>query len=131
MDISQKRLRVLVVDDETDTAGSFRLILDVWGYDVRVAAIGPDAIFLASDYHPAIVFLDLGIPGLNGCEVARALAGLPHRPFIVVVSDFGTQEDRNRSADAGANLHLLKPPDLDVVKKLLEIMSRVTATIGN
>jgi CheY-like chemotaxis protein len=120
METNSKPLRVLVVDDDTDTAESFRFLLDTWGYNVQIATTGPDAISIASDYRPAVVFLDIQIPRLNGYAVARALAGLTHRPCIVVVSGYGTEEDRKRSADAGANLHLLKPANLDEIKKLLE-----------
>jgi DNA-binding response OmpR family regulator len=114
------RIRVLVVDDDGDTAESFRFLLDTWGYDARVAATGPDALSIALDYRPAVVFLDIMIPGISGYEVARALAGLTHRPFIAVISGFGRAEDRKRSADAGADVHLLKPADPIEIKKLLE-----------
>ena len=123
METNGKPLRVLVVDDDLDTRESLRVILGFWGYDVRLAATGPDAIAIASDYRPAVVFLDLGIPGLNGYEVARALAGLTDRPFIAVVSGFGTEEDRKQSAVVGADIHLLKPADLGEIKKLLENLS--------
>jgi DNA-binding response OmpR family regulator len=123
------RMRVLVVDDDGDTAESFRILLVAWGYDVRVAATGPDALSIASDYRPAAVFLDIQMPGLSGYEVARAFAALTHRPFIAVVSGFGAEEDRKRSADAGADVHLVKPADLDEIKKLLAVLYRVTTTI--
>jgi CheY-like chemotaxis protein len=112
--------RVLVVDDHGDTAESFRVILNLWGYDVRIAASGPDALSMTTDYRPSIVFLDLGLPGLNGYDVARALNQLPHRPFIAVVSGYGTQEDRRRSAEAGADIHFVKPADLMEVRQILE-----------
>jgi DNA-binding response OmpR family regulator len=120
METNGKPLRVLVVDDDVDTRETLCVILGFWGYDVRLAATGPEALSIASDYRPAVVFLDLGIPGLNGYEVARALAGLTDRPFIAVVSGYGTEEDRKRSAVAGADIHLLKPANLDQIKKLLE-----------
>jgi CheY-like chemotaxis protein len=119
MELNGKPFRVLVVDDDRDTAESFRALLDFWGYDARIAATGSDAISIASDYRPAVVFLDIQMPGLNGYKVARALADLPHRPFIAVVSGYGTEEDRKRSADAGADLHLLKPAKLEEIQLLL------------
>src|SRR6266852_2591296 len=109
METNGQPLRVLVVDDDLDTRESLRVILGIWGYDVRLAATGPDAISIAADYRPAVVFLDLGIPGLNGYEVARALTGLTDRPFIAVISGYGAEEDRKRSAVVGADIHLLKP----------------------
>ena len=88
-----------------------------------VATNGADALSAASDYRPTVVFLDLGIPGLNGYEVARRLNGSPHRPFIAVITGFGTEEGRRKSADAGADVHLLKPADLLEIKRLLETVS--------
>jgi DNA-binding response OmpR family regulator len=125
MVVNGKPLRVLIVDDDVDTRESLRVLLGFWGYDVRLAATGPDAISIALDYRPAVVFLDLGMPGLSGYEVARALAGLTDRPFIAVVSGYGTEEDRKRSAVVGANVHLVKPADLGEIKKLLEDLSGV------
>jgi DNA-binding response OmpR family regulator len=98
-------------------------LLQLWGYDVRIATNGADALSAASDYRPTVVFLDLGIPGLNGYDVARTLNGSPHRPFIAVITGFGTEEDRRKSADAGADVHLLKPADLEEIKRLLETVS--------
>ena len=124
MESTRKHLRVLIIDDDDGTRESFRAILDYWGYDVWLAATGPEAISIASDYHPSVVFLDLGIRGSNVYEVIRSLNRLPLKPFITVVSGFGADEDRKRSADAGADLHLVKPADLDGIKKLLESLSR-------
>jgi CheY-like chemotaxis protein len=116
---------VLVVDNDDYTRQSFRAILDYWGYDVWPATTGPEAISIASIYHPTIVFLDLGIPGSNVYEVIRSLNQLPLKPFVAVLSGFGADEDHKRSADAGADVHLVKPARLDEIKKLLETLSRV------
>ena len=112
--------RVLVVDDHGDTAESFRVILNLWvmTFGLRRAARTP--VSITTDYRPSIVFLDLGLPGLNGYDVACALNQLPHRPFIAVVSGYGTQEDRRRSAEAGADIHFAKPADfmgIDIYSK--------------
>jgi CheY-like chemotaxis protein len=88
MESPRKHLRVLVVDDDY-TRESFRAILDYWGYVVGHAATGPDAIFIASDCRPAVVFLDVRIRGSNVYEVIRSLNHLPLKPFIAVVSANG------------------------------------------
>jgi two-component system, sensor histidine kinase len=124
MDGLQKYLRVLVVDDDDATRESFRAVLEYWGYDVWLAATGSEAICIASDYHPSVVFLDLGIRGSNVYDVIRSLNQLPLKPFIAVVSGFGADEDRKRSADAGADLHLVKPANLIDIRELLERLSR-------
>jgi DNA-binding response OmpR family regulator len=120
--------RILVVDDDWDTAESFRLVLDIWGFSVRTARNGRDALAVAGEFCPAVVFLDIGIPDLNGYEVARLLKRMPERPFIVIVSGFGTEKDRRQAFEAGADLHLLKPADLDEIKELLDALPRPVAS---
>jgi DNA-binding response OmpR family regulator len=115
--------RVLVVDDDADTAYSLRAVLSLWGYDVRTAATGPDALSAALEYQPEAVLLDLAIPGLDGYDVARTLSHSPHPPFIAVISGYGTKRDRIKSAEAGADVHLVKPADPLEIKAILETRS--------
>ena len=113
--------RVLVVDDNVDSARGTSLILKRHGYEVRMAYDGPAAVAAAQEYGPEFVLLDIGLPGMDGYEVARHLrqdanlAGL----MLIAVSGYGQESDRRRSMEAGFDQHLVKPVDPEV---LLELM---------
>ena len=113
--------RVLVVDDNVDSARGTALILSRNGHDVRVAYDGPGAVAAAQEYLPEFVLLDIGLPGMDGYEVARHLrqdanlAGLT----LVAVSGYGQESDRRRSQEAGFDQHLVKPVDPGVLLTLL------------
>jgi CheY-like chemotaxis protein len=113
---------VLVVDDNLDAREALRFLLEDEGHDVATAADGPQALEQARSFVPEIVLLDIGLPGMDGYEVARRLRLLPvcANAVIVAVSGYGQAEDRARSSAAGFDDHLLKPvaPDL-----LLQIVS--------
>jgi len=117
--------RVLVVEDNADARDAMRFLLEEDGHDVRTAGDGPGAIEEARDFQPEVVLLDIGLPGMDGYEVGRALRGIPgcERASIVAVSGYGQAEDRARSRAAGFDQHLLKPvaPDrlLDLVRRLV------------
>jgi CheY-like chemotaxis protein len=117
---------ILVVDDSPDTARSTAELLTLMGYTVRVAFSGHAALRLAAAESPDVVLLDLRMPGMDGCEVARRLtadgAGKP--PVIVAVTGCGTEEDRVRTAAAGFDLHLVKPVDPGVLVGLLRRLRR-------
>ena len=115
------RLRVMLVDDNADAAESLRMLLDVHGHDVRTAATGHDALDLAHEFVPHVAFVDIGLPGLDGYEVARRLRARPDGvpALLVAVSGYGRDEDKRRARDAGFDHHLTKPVDLDVVHDLL------------
>lgn len=105
--------RILVVDDNADAADSLRVLLGILGHDVRTAHSAVAALQLARDFEPELVFLDIGLPEMNGYEVARRLrqeAGSA-RARIVALSGYGAQRDRLRSREAGFDLHLVKPVD--------------------
>jgi two-component system CheB/CheR fusion protein len=114
--------RVLVVDDNLDAREALRFLLEDEGHDVATAADGPQALEQARSFVPEIVLLDIGLPGMDGYEVARRLRSVPGcaDAVIVAVSGYGQAEDRARSSAAGFDGHLLKPvaPDL-----LLQIVS--------
>jgi PAS domain S-box-containing protein len=114
-------LRVLVVDDNVDAAVTLAMILDVEGNQTRVAHDGHEAIRLAAEFRPAVVFLDIGMPGMNGYEAAEAIRRLPGlaQPCLVALTGWGAEHDRARSAAAGFDHHLTKPVELSTVQALL------------
>src|SRR5262245_31205665 len=95
-------LRVLVVEDHTDTADSMAQLLGLYGFEVRVARDGPGALAAVQMFQPDAVLLDIGLPGMDGYEVARRLRDLaaPRRPLLVAVSGYGREQDKRRSAEA-------------------------------
>jgi len=119
-------LRVLVVDDNVDAAVTLAMILDVEGYVTRVAHGGQEAVRMTDEFGPAVVFLDIGMPGMNGFETAEAIRRLPGiaQPCLVALTGWGAEHDRARSAAAGFDHHLTKPVELDTVQALLASVSR-------
>jgi two-component system OmpR family response regulator len=107
-------LRVLLVDDCSDMRASISTLLRVWGYEVCTAADGPAGLTAAEDFRPHVVLLDVGLPGMDGFEVARRLRDRPTEPppSIVTLSGYGLEEDFQRSRIAGCDRHLVKPVDL-------------------
>ncbi len=115
--------RVLVVDDNADAREALRLLLEDEGHEVESAGDGPSALESAASSPPEVVLLDIGLPGMDGYEVARMLRSIPgcERALIVAVSGYGQAEDRERSRIAGFDQHLLKPVAPEV---LLAIVRR-------
>jgi CheY-like chemotaxis protein len=112
--------RVLVVEDNPDTVHSFAKLVSQLGHKVEFATNGYAAVDLARSFRPEIVFVDLGLPGLDGHEVARRLrAELGAQVRIIVVTAYGTDEDREASAQAGCEHHLVKPVDPQFIVSLL------------
>lgn len=113
--------RLLVVDDNKDAADTLAMMLRLQGHDVAVAHSGTDALDIVTNYQPKLVFLDIGMPGMDGYEVARRLRQRPETRDLVLaaVSGWGQEDDRRRSAEAGFDHHLLKPPDPKALQNLL------------
>jgi len=113
--------RILVVDDNRDAALSMSMLLKLLGSDVRVAFSGADALTAMSEYKPAIVLLDIGMPGMDGYEVARRIRAAPEfqEVTLIALTGWGQEEDRRRSQSAGFNHHLTKPADINVLETLL------------
>ncbi|WP_322043472.1 ATP-binding protein [Paraburkholderia sp. J67] len=113
--------RVLVVDDNRDAAESLALLLSISGHDVRVAHAGEQALALAAVFRPQTVLLDLGMPGLSGYDVARALRAMPDSAEMVVVAltGWGQDEDRRKTVAAGFDWHITKPADPEQILLLL------------
>jgi PAS domain S-box-containing protein len=112
--------RVLVVDDNIDTANTLNLLLRSLGHETRVANDGPAALAAAEDFHPDVVLLDIGMSGMNGYEVARRLRSRKEgRLKIVAITGWGAEADRARSTDAGFDVHLVKPVDEVELRQIL------------
>ena len=116
------RLRMLVVDDNGDSAESLALLLSLAGHETHVAHSGPEALVRADALRPDAVLLDLGLPGLNGYEVCRRLraAAWAREIPIVAITGWGQADDRQRSREAGFDGHLVKPVVLDELTALLD-----------
>jgi PAS domain S-box-containing protein len=113
--------RVLIVDDNRDSADSLSLLLRHWTHDVRTAYDGPAAIELAKAFRPEFVLLDIGLPGMSGLEVAKAMRQHPdlQDARLIAITGYGREQDRSQSQQAGFNCHLTKPVALDDLKELL------------
>ncbi len=115
--------RVLVVDDNMDAAGALGMLLKSLGHDTRVVYDGAQALQAAQHFRPDVVLLDIGMPGLDGYEVARRLRAIDpeHSMRIIAVTGWGQDTDREKSQEAGFDLHLVKPVDTnDLVLALNE-----------
>jgi PAS domain S-box-containing protein len=115
------RRRVLVVDDNTDAAESLAALLSIGGHETRLAHDGLQAVEEAKTFHPDVVFLDIGMPEIDGHETARRIREQPwgKNMVLVALTGWGQVEDRRRSKEAGFNHHLVKPADPAVVAKLI------------
>lgn len=113
-------VRVLVVDDHPDTVESTALYLGLSGYEAAIAYDGREALARAYDFHPDVVLLDIALPNMDGYAVAKALRGanLPIDPVLVAVTGYSRVVDRQRSAEAGFDLHLTKPVDTIVLESI-------------
>jgi signal transduction histidine kinase len=118
-------LRVMIVDDNRDAADSLSMLLQFEGRHTLCAYSGEQALEDVSAFDPQIVLLDIGLPGLDGYEVARRLKSLAPRVHVIALSGYAQLEDRQRSAAAGFDAHLVKPVDLDALKG---VFARLEAT---
>jgi signal transduction histidine kinase len=119
-------MRALVVDDNQDAATSLGMVLSMLGADVTTAYDGPAAIAAFASTDPSVVLLDIGMPGMDGYEVARTLRlRFPERrPAIVALTGWGQEDDRRRAREAGIDHHLVKPAEIEVLRELLARIAR-------
>jgi PAS domain S-box-containing protein len=120
------KVRALIVDDNTDAAASLGLLLDLGGHTTCIVHNGPDALKVVAEFKPDVVLLDIGMPGMDGYEVARALRSMPDigRPVLVAVTGWGGPEDRLKSKNAGFDEHLTKPVDISMIELLLTTLPK-------
>jgi PAS domain S-box-containing protein len=118
--------RILVVDDNPDATTTMANIFRVLGHQVRTAANGSEAVEQAMTFKPELIFMDIGMPGMNGYEACRTIRErMPgERIVIVALTGWGQEEDRQRSREAGFDHHLVKPIDGQTVAKLLQGLER-------
>jgi PAS domain S-box-containing protein len=123
-------LRILVVDDNQDSADSLGALLSFLGADVRIAYDGHSALEALRTYRPSVLVLDLGMPGLDGYEVAARVRRDPafRDLTLIALTGWGQEQDRRRTREAGFDHHLLKPVDLEVLKTLLASLNRQSGT---
>jgi CheY-like chemotaxis protein len=115
--------RILVIEDNRDSADSLRLLLECYGYEVAVAYTGHDGVQATEQYHPDVVLCDIGLPGLDGYGVARRLRANPAtaKARLLAVTAYAQDEDRCRSHEAGFEHHLVKPVDPDALRRVLNV----------
>lgn len=118
--------RILVVEDNQDTADILRLLLELYGYEVSVAYSGQEGVQAAEKYQPGVVLCDIGLPGLDGYGVARQLWHNPAtaKARLIAVTAYCQDEDRRCSQEAGFEHHLVKPVDPAALLRVLTFPSR-------
>jgi CheY-like chemotaxis protein len=120
MPIARASLRVLVVDDNDDAARSLAWLIGRWGYDARVAADGRSALESVAEYRPDVILCDVAMPGMTGLELARRLRTNCHSEVVLVaITAYGTEQDRDRTREAGFRTHLVKPVEPEQIRWIL------------
>ena len=116
-----KGMRILVVDDNEDGAESLALLLELAGHEVRTASSASSALEIAPAFQPEVLLLDIGLPGMDGYELARRLrqSSLSRDAILIAVTGYGQESDKLRSAQAGFAHHLVKPIDPEALEQLL------------
>jgi CheY-like chemotaxis protein len=123
-------LRVLVVDDNLDAANVLKLLVEEAGHLVRMAHTGPTALAAALDYRPDVMLLDIGLPELDGFEVAKRIRqeSLLHDIVLVAVTGYRPAEDRQRMQKAGFDHYLVKPADFEKLRQILAVVTEKTTS---
>ncbi len=118
---SAPALRVLVVEDNRDAAESLAVLLKMWGHQVFMSYDGKSAVETAHRQKPEVVLLDIGLPDMDGYQVAKKLRAYNGNQvaFLVAMTGYGQDKDRELAKKAGFDMHLIKPVDLDVLQQLL------------
>jgi CheY-like chemotaxis protein/anti-sigma regulatory factor (Ser/Thr protein kinase) len=126
----QPAIKVLIVDDYAAAADSLAELLELSGLRTRIARDGPAAIEAAAEFHPGIALIDIGLPVMNGYEVARRLREIPEigHPHLVAVTGYGQERDRKLAKEAGFDEHLAKPIDAERIDSLIRDHAANTGT---
>lgn len=129
---SKQGFRILVVDDNHDSALSLAMMLSIMGHETRTAHDGESAVDTAESFLPEIVLLDIGLPKLNGYEVAQRIREREWGTsmFLIAVTGWGQEEDRQRSSEVGLNVHMVKPVEPAALERLFAELRRKQAGDG-
>ena len=112
--------RVLIVDDDDDAREALAALAESWGHDVATAPDGPTAVSLAGTFRPHVVILDLGLPGMDGVATAELIRQTDgQRAFVIALTGWTRELDREAALRAGCSLFFLKPADLDELERTL------------
>jgi two-component system, sensor histidine kinase len=118
-----RQQRILIVEDNADIRDSLRMILEIWGHEVTSAGTGQQGLEMARRIQPDVALIDIGLPGMNGYEVAQTIrvdaSPQSARIKLVAITGYGQPGDRERTLEAGFDTHLLKPIDPQVLQKIL------------
>ncbi len=119
-DLSKENTRVLVVDDNEDAASTLSDLLELAGNNVRSANSGKEALKVAEEFLPNIIFLDIGLPDMTGYEVAKAVRQIEKlsKCYLIALTGYGTASDKKNALDAGFDLHLTKPLDYEKIESI-------------
>ncbi|KQS30951.1 response regulator [Dyadobacter sp. Leaf189] len=114
--------RILVVDDNRDAADTLAMMLKLTGYETKACYSGRDGVAAAESYRPMAIVLDIGMPDITGYEACRLIRDTAwgQSALIVALTGYGADEDRQKSTEAGFDVHLLKPVDLPELSRLLK-----------
>jgi PAS domain S-box-containing protein len=125
-----RKLRILVTDDNADSAASLSMMLRLMGHDVHLAHDGVEAVDAAASFRPDVILMDIGMPRMNGYEACRRIRGEPWGAPIIIIAltGWGQEEDKRRSREAGFNSHLVKPVEPATLEKLLQEMKSQSAS---
>jgi len=121
--VAGQRKRVLVVEDNTDSAETLAAMLDIMGHEAHIAHDGQEGLAEVARLNPSVVLLDIGLPGMTGFEVAEQLrsSNSNHSLMLIALTGYGSDTDRARSKAAGFDHHLVKPVDFGILEKLLNL----------
>jgi CheY-like chemotaxis protein len=113
--------RVLIVDDNEDAANSLAMVLELGGHETASVYTAADALRRAATFKPDVVLLDIGLPGMDGYEVAQKMRELPglRDVRLIAVTGYGRSDDRLRARDAGFDDHLIKPVDFAILERTI------------
>jgi CheY-like chemotaxis protein len=112
--------RVLVVDDNEDAAELLATAIEAMGHETRIAHDGATALDLAASFQPQVAVLDIGLPGMDGYELARRLRARGSLPRLIALTGYGQERDKRESSSAGFELHIVKPVDLQRLSASIE-----------
>ncbi|MEK7953934.1 PAS domain-containing hybrid sensor histidine kinase/response regulator [Luteolibacter soli] len=118
---SDPSMKLLIVDDNRDGAESMAMLQELMGHQTRLAHSGPDAVKIAQEFLPDVILLDIGLPGMDGYEVARKLREMPllDHTLLIALTGYGSEEDRQLAREAGFDEHLAKPADQERLQRLM------------